>query len=66
MTFGSSFFAITVSTEDHGYPRELAERSYTDIRQWRNTDKGGHFMPLEEPELVAQRLRTFFRTLRES
>jgi pimeloyl-ACP methyl ester carboxylesterase len=58
--------AVTASTEDYDYPRELAERSYTDIRQWRDADKGGHFMPLEEPDLLAQQLRAFFRPLRES
>jgi pimeloyl-ACP methyl ester carboxylesterase len=56
--------AITLSTEDAGYPRELADRSYTDIRQWRDPDAGGHFLPLEEPEMVARQIRAFFRPLR--
>ncbi len=58
--------AVTASTEDYDYPRELAERSYTDIRQWRDADKGGHFMPLEEPDLLARQLRAFFHPLHES
>jgi pimeloyl-ACP methyl ester carboxylesterase len=58
--------AVTLSTEDADYPRELAQRSYTDIRQWRDADAGGHFMPLEEPETVAEQIRTFFRPLREA
>ena len=33
-------------------------------RQWRDPDAGGHFMPLEEPETVAEQLRAFFRPLR--
>jgi pimeloyl-ACP methyl ester carboxylesterase len=56
--------AITLSTEDATYPREMADRSYADIRQFREATVGGHFMPLEEPLLVADSLRTFFRDLR--
>jgi pimeloyl-ACP methyl ester carboxylesterase len=56
--------AVTLGTEDRTYPREMADRSYADIRQWRETTVGGHFLPLEEPELVAENLRTFFRDLR--
>lgn len=55
---------ITLTTEDVDYPRELAERSYTDIRHWRGATTGGHFLPLEEPELLAAELRAFFRELR--
>jgi pimeloyl-ACP methyl ester carboxylesterase len=55
---------VTLSIEDADYPRELADRSYTDIRHWRDATVGGHFLPLEEPELLADELRTFFRPLR--
>jgi pimeloyl-ACP methyl ester carboxylesterase len=55
---------VTLTTEDIGYPRELAERSYSDIRHWREPTVGGHFFPLEEPELLAEELRSFFRPLR--
>jgi pimeloyl-ACP methyl ester carboxylesterase len=55
---------ITLTTEDIGYPRELAERSYSDIRHWREPTVGGHFFPLEEPELLAEELRVFFRPFR--
>ena len=55
---------ITLTTEDIGYPRELAERSYSDIRHWREPTVGGHFFPLEEPKLLAEELRSFFRPLR--
>jgi hypothetical protein len=44
-------------------PRTLAERSYADIRQWRGPTVGGHFMPMEEPELLAADLRSLFRPL---
>lgn len=57
---------ITLTTEDADYPRELAERSYTDIRHWRDATAGGHFLPLEEPEMLAAELRNFFRPLRKA
>jgi hypothetical protein len=53
----------TLTVEDVGYPRELAERSYADIRHWRDPTVGGHFLPLEEPELLVGELRSFFRPL---
>jgi len=45
-------------------PREWAARTYTDIRRWTEWPLGGHFMALEQPELLAQELRAFFRPLR--
>jgi pimeloyl-ACP methyl ester carboxylesterase len=45
-------------------PQEWAERVYTDIRQWTEFERGGHFMALESPELLAEDIRTFFRKLR--
>jgi hypothetical protein len=58
---------VTMSAEPvfRDLPRSFAERSYPDLRQWRGPTAGGHFMPLEEPELLAGDLRTFFRPLRE-
>ena len=44
-------------------PREWAERSY-DVRRWAEMPRGGHFAALEEPELLAQEIREFFRPLR--
>lgn len=44
-------------------PRALAERFY-DVRQWTQLPQGGHFAALEEPELLAEDIRTFFRPLR--
>jgi pimeloyl-ACP methyl ester carboxylesterase len=55
---------ITLTPEDRDYPREYAERSYPDIRQWRGPTRGGHFLALEEPELLTVHLRDFFRPLR--
>ncbi|GAB3331018.1 epoxide hydrolase [Larkinella ripae] len=45
-------------------PREFAERFYT-IARWTEMPKGGHFSALEEPELLADEIRAFFRPLRE-
>jgi len=56
---------VTLGIEDIDYPRVLADRSYSDIRHWRDATVGGHFLPLEEPELMAAELRTFFRALRQ-
>ncbi|MFC4105371.1 epoxide hydrolase family protein [Micromonospora zhanjiangensis] len=58
--------AFTVSTEPSmaGFPREIAERACTDIRHWSEPGRGGHFMPLEEPDLLAGELRQFFGSLR--
>jgi pimeloyl-ACP methyl ester carboxylesterase len=55
---------VTLSIEDADYPRELADRSYSDIRHWRDATVGGHFLPLEEPRLLVEELRAFFRPLR--
>ncbi|NUT36519.1 MAG: epoxide hydrolase [Hamadaea sp.] len=55
---------FTVSVEDAGLPRSFAERTYADLRHWRTPGAGGHFMAMEEPELLAAELRAFFRPLR--
>ena len=44
-------------------PRHWVERGY-DIRRWTEMPRGGHFAAWEEPELLAQDLREFFRPLR--
>ncbi|WP_328849432.1 epoxide hydrolase family protein [Micromonospora zamorensis] len=58
--------AFTVSTEPSmaNFPREIAERACTDIRHWSEPGRGGHFMPLEEPDLLASEMRQFFSSLR--
>jgi pimeloyl-ACP methyl ester carboxylesterase len=60
--------AFTVSHEPvmAGFPRTLAERACTDIRHWSEPGRGGHFLALEEPELVQEELTGFFRTLRRT
>lgn len=44
-------------------PREFAERSYN-VRRWTEMPRGGHFAALEEPQLLAEDIRAFFRELR--
>ena len=63
--------AMTLSAEDRWivptssveYPRELADRSYDDIRLWHEPGVGGHFFALEQPELFAADIRGFFGSL---
>ena len=40
-------------------PRDWAERFFN-VRRWREMPRGGHFAAMEEPELFAEELRTFF------
>jgi len=44
-------------------PRSWVERVY-DVRWWTEMPKGGHFAALEQPALLAQDIRAFFRSLR--
>jgi pimeloyl-ACP methyl ester carboxylesterase len=45
-------------------PRELTERYYQ-VARWRELPRGGHFPAIEEPELLAEEIRAFFRPLRK-
>jgi pimeloyl-ACP methyl ester carboxylesterase len=44
-------------------PREMAERGYN-IQRWTLMPRGGHFAAMEQPALLAQDIREFFRPLR--
>src|SRR4051794_8447735 len=44
-------------------PRAWVERT-ANVARWTEMPRGGHFAPLEEPELYAEELRTFFRPYR--
>jgi microsomal epoxide hydrolase len=44
-------------------PREWAERSLR-IQRWAQMPRGGHFAAMEEPDLLVEDLRAFFRPLR--
>jgi pimeloyl-ACP methyl ester carboxylesterase len=48
----------------HG-PREWQEREY-DVRRFTELPRGGHFAEWEEPALIAEDVRAFFRSLKES
>jgi pimeloyl-ACP methyl ester carboxylesterase len=57
--------AIAVFPQDIDRPpREFAERSYT-VQRWTEMPRGGHFAALEEPQLLAEDIRAFFRELRQ-
>ena len=45
-------------------PREWTERQYNVVR-WTPMPRGGHFPEWEEPELLAEDIRAFFRSLRD-
>lgn len=44
-------------------PREWAERFFN-VQRWTEMPRGGHFAAMEEPELLAEDLREFFRPMR--
>jgi pimeloyl-ACP methyl ester carboxylesterase len=44
-------------------PREWAERFFN-IKRWTEMPRGGHFAAMEEPQLLAEDIRAFFRPLR--
>lgn len=45
-------------------PREWTQRQYN-VQRWTQMPRGGHFPEWEEPELLAQDIRAFFRFLRD-
>jgi len=62
---------ITVPTGCSIFPKEIfrlprggAERRFSDLRHWNELDRGGHFAALEQPALLVDELRTFFRHVR--
>lgn len=46
-------------------PCEWVERGYN-VQRWTEFPVGGHFAAMEEPQLLAEDIRTFFRPLRKS
>jgi pimeloyl-ACP methyl ester carboxylesterase len=44
-------------------PRAWVERSYN-VQRWTEIPRGGHFAALEEPDLLVEDIRAFFRPLR--
>ena len=45
------------------FPRSWVEQRY-DVTHWVDMPRGGHFAAMEQPELFADDLRTFFRSVR--
>jgi len=56
---------VAVQWEERGFPREYAERTYTDLRYWTDLPSGGHFTAKQSPDLVARAMREFFSALRD-
>ena len=57
--------AIAVFPQDViQYPRAVAER-HANLQRWTVMPRGGHFAPMEEPELLVEDIREAFRGLRE-
>jgi len=56
---------VAVQWGERGFPREYAERTYTDLRDWTELPSGGHFTAKQTPDLVASAMREFFADLRE-
>ncbi len=57
---------VAIFPKDIGVPpREWAERTLR-VQRWTEMPRGGHFAALEEPELLVEDLRAFFRPLRAS
>jgi epoxide hydrolase len=54
---------VAVQWGERGFPREYAERTYTDIRLWTDLPSGGHFTAKQSPDLVADAMRRFFASL---
>ena len=57
--FGFAKFPVEISYP----PREWAERMFN-VQRWTEMPRGGHFAAMEEPELLVDELRAFFRPLR--
>ena len=44
-------------------PRKWAERYYN-LQRWNVAERGGHFAPMEQPDVLVEDIRAFFRELR--
>jgi len=57
--------AVTQSNESdmRFFPRSIAERAASDIRQYSPPRLGGHFLALEQPQLIADELTSFMTTV---
>ena len=58
---GVAAFPVEISRP----PKEWGERSYN-LQRWTPMPRGGHFAALEEPQLLGEDIREFFRPLRDA
>jgi len=49
---------------DKWMPRAWCEQRFTRVRYWKDLDTGGHFLALEQPDVLVEELRTFFWLVR--
>jgi microsomal epoxide hydrolase len=56
---------LAVPPKDPGAipPRELPERYLTDLRRYTVLPRGGHFVAMEYPDVMAADVRAFFAEL---
>jgi hypothetical protein len=45
-------------------PREWVDTSRINVTHWTDMPRGGHFAALEQPDLLLEDVRAFFRPLR--
>ena len=60
--------AVTQSNESDmkHFPRSIAERAASDIRQYSPPRLGGHFLALEQPQLIADEFTSFMESVEGS
>jgi pimeloyl-ACP methyl ester carboxylesterase len=59
--------AVTVFPgEQYEAPRSWAEQAYPNLIHYNRVDRGGHFAAWEQPQIMAEELRTAFRSLRRA
>jgi pimeloyl-ACP methyl ester carboxylesterase len=58
--------AVTLAHEPGmaGFPRSIAERAWTNLVHWSEPVRGGHFLPYEEPDLMAAELAASLALMR--
>jgi pimeloyl-ACP methyl ester carboxylesterase len=52
--------------KDLSHPPEAWARRFYNVQRWKAMPRGGHFAAMEEPQLLAEEIREFFRPLRAS
>lgn len=55
--------AVAIQRHEHDYPESVARAYYRDLRSFERMPEGGHFAVAEVPEAMAERIRTFARTI---